>query len=84
MDPGKGLSRLVQQIEKLSQPATEEPPQGVQATLRDYQLEGFQWMQGLAQCQLNGILADDMGLGKTLQTLTHILAERASGRSESS
>ena len=82
LDPGKGLDRLVKQIEKLRQPATKDPPEGVQATLRDYQLEGFQWMQGLARCQLNGILADDMGLGKTLQTLTHILAERVSGRSE--
>ena len=82
LDPGKGLDRLVKQIEKLRQPATKDPPEGVQATLRDYQLEGFQWMQGLARCQLNGILADDMGLGKTLQTLTHILAERVLGRSD--
>ncbi len=80
--PAGRLDRLIRQIENLRQPAIKDPPQGVQAKLRDYQLEGFQWMQGLAQCQLNGILADDMGLGKTLQTLTHILAERASGRSE--
>ncbi len=50
-----------------------EPPDGLEATLRSYQRDGFQWMQFLARYDLNGILADDMGLGKTLQTLTHLL-----------
>ncbi|MGE9269401.1 MAG: DEAD/DEAH box helicase, partial [Verrucomicrobiales bacterium] len=57
-------------------------PQELQANLRDYQLTGFQWMQFLARHELHGILADDMGLGKTLQTITHILAEKTSGRSK--
>ncbi len=57
-------------------------PDGVRATLRDYQLAGFHWMQFLARHGLHGILADDMGLGKTLQTLTHILTEKKSGRSQ--
>lgn len=56
-------------------------PEGLRATLRDYQEEGYVWMQFLARYGLNGILADDMGLGKTLQTLTHILAEKEFGRS---
>ena len=59
-----------------------QPPAGVQATLRDYQLAGFRWMQFLARHGLHGILADDMGLGKTLQTLAHILAEKESGHSQ--
>ena len=54
-------------------------PDGLQATLREYQLDGFYWMQFLIRSGFNGILADDMGLGKTLQTLTHILAEKESG-----
>ncbi len=54
---------------------------GLQATLRDYQLAGFHWMQFLARHGLHGILADDMGLGKTLQTLAHILTEKKSGHS---
>ena len=66
---------------KLKKPSKGDPPSGVQATLRDYQLEGYHWMQSLASCRLNGILADDMGLGKTLQTLAHILTEKDSGRS---
>lgn len=57
-------------------------PQGLRATLREYQLDGFHWMQFLARYGLNGILADDMGLGKTLQTLTHLLAEKESGRDQ--
>lgn len=57
-------------------------PLGLKASLRDYQIEGYRWMQYLAGQGLNGILADDMGLGKTLQTLTHLLQEKESGRSE--
>ncbi|MFK5923637.1 MAG: DEAD/DEAH box helicase [Verrucomicrobiota bacterium] len=59
-----------------------EVPDGMLADLRDYQLQGFYWMQFLCRFGLNGILADDMGLGKTLQTLTHILAEKVSGKNE--
>ncbi|MEM7386957.1 MAG: SNF2-related protein, partial [Verrucomicrobiota bacterium] len=55
-------------------------PAGLKATLREYQEDGFCWMQFLARYGLNGILADDMGLGKTLQALAHILAEKESGR----
>ena len=56
------------------------PPQGLNATLRPYQLEGLSWMQSLRQLEVGGILADDMGLGKTLQTLAHILCEKNAGR----
>ncbi|MFT4550953.1 MAG: superfamily II DNA or RNA helicase [Verrucomicrobiales bacterium] len=55
-------------------------PAGLKADLRQYQLDGYHWMQFLARYELNGILADDMGLGKTLQTIAHILAEKESGR----
>lgn len=55
-------------------------PEGLKASLRDYQLHGYYWMRHLARHDLHGILADDMGLGKTLQTLAHLLAEVASGR----
>ncbi len=57
-----------------------EPPASLQASLRDYQLEGLAWMQFLREYELAGILADDMGLGKTLQTLSHILLEKEAGR----
>lgn len=55
-------------------------PTQLQAELRPYQHEGVNWLQFLREYQFNGILADDMGLGKTLQTLTHLLIEKLSGR----
>ena len=51
---------------------TAEPPATLDAQLRPYQLEGFQWLAFLWKFQLGGILADDMGLGKTLQSLALI------------
>ena len=49
-------------------PATQLPG-SVQAEMRPYQKDGFDFLCHLAQIRLGGILADDMGLGKTLQTL---------------
>ncbi len=46
-----------------------EPPEFLIATLRPYQLAGFQWLLFLNEAGWGGILADDMGLGKTVQTL---------------
>ncbi|WP_256842128.1 DEAD/DEAH box helicase [Ornithinimicrobium cryptoxanthini] len=59
-------------LEELPHP---EPPAGLTATLRDYQLDGYQWLSFLWEHELGGILADDMGLGKTVQVLA--AAERA-------
>src|SRR5699024_5226503 len=57
-----------------------EPPTGLNAILRPYQLQGLCWMQTLRELGMGGILGDDMGLGKTLQTLAHLLAEKNAGR----
>lgn len=53
---------------------------GLNATLRDYQIQGVAWWRNLARRELGGILADDMGLGKTLQTLAFLLQEKNNGR----
>ena len=67
-------------------------PTGLQAILRPYQVEGFQWLSFLYEQRLGGILADDMGLGKTVQALAllaHAIeehraaSERATERGES-
>jgi len=50
--------------------APAELPKTLQAELRPYQKDGFDFLVHLVQVRLGGILADDMGLGKTLQTLT--------------
>ena len=47
-------------------------PKNLNATLREYQKVGVQWLQMLDYYGLGGILADDMGLGKTVQLLTVI------------
>ena len=46
-----------------------ETPKELQATLRQYQEEGYQWLARLSRWGVGGILADDMGLGKTVQAL---------------
>ena len=56
-----------------------EPPAGLNANLRDYQLEGFRWLSRLSHWGIGGILADDMGLGKTVQALALLLTRIESG-----
>jgi len=48
-------------------------PSTLQAELRDYQLEGFNWLSRLVHWGVGGCLADDMGLGKTIQSLAILL-----------
>uniref|UniRef100_A0A1B0D2B7 Uncharacterized protein n=1 Tax=Phlebotomus papatasi TaxID=29031 RepID=A0A1B0D2B7_PHLPP len=40
--------------------------------MRDYQIEGLNWMISLYENGISGILADEMGLGKTLQTISFL------------
>lgn len=75
--------KIYQQLQQLQQFNTinvVEIPQGLQATLRDYQHQGLNWLQFLRESRLGGILADDMGLGKTVQALAHMLVEKEQGR----
>ena len=53
--------------------ARQQKPEGLEASLRDYQQAGFDWMHHLYSNNLGGCLADDMGLGKTIQALTLLL-----------
>ncbi len=76
------IEQIAEKIMSAQKINTVPLPLGLKATLRSYQLDGFYWMQFLSSSNFNGILADDMGLGKTLQTLTHILAEKESGRDQ--
>jgi len=54
-------------------------PSTLQAELRDYQLEGFEWLSRLAHWGVGACLADDMGLGKTLQSLALMLTRAPHG-----
>ncbi|SER74170.1 Superfamily II DNA or RNA helicase, SNF2 family [Propionibacterium cyclohexanicum] len=72
--------RSVQTLINLDAGPRPEVPSGVRARLRDYQVEGFEWLATLWDARLGGILADDMGLGKTLQTLCLVEHLKATGR----
>ena len=54
-------------------------PTTLQADLRDYQREGFDWLCRLAHMGAGGCLADDMGLGKTIQALALLVSRSAGG-----
>lgn len=56
-----------------------DPPAGLAASLRDYQVEGFRWLSRLSHWGIGGILADDMGLGKTVQTLALLMTRVETG-----
>ena len=56
-----------------------EVPVGIRATLRPYQLRGYQWLYANANFGFGSVLADDMGLGKTLQVITLLEKIREEG-----
>jgi ATP-dependent DNA helicase len=52
--------------------ATQQPSLVTGGRMREYQLEGLEWLKSLWMNGLCGILADEMGLGKTVQTISMI------------
>ena len=68
-------------IKKMADTAAYVPqlPSTLQAELRDYQREGFDWLARLAHWGVGACLADDMGLGKTLQALALMLLRAPNG-----
>jgi superfamily II DNA or RNA helicase len=73
----RSWQRSVEGLLSVSAVEPVEPPPGLRAQLRPYQLEGLSWLVFLWEHRLGGILADDMGLGKTLQTLALISRARS-------
>ena len=75
--------RWARSVEGLLEIGEVDPPPapgGLDAELRPYQLEGYQWLSFLWDLGLGGILADDMGLGKTVQTLAMVCRAHEEGR----
>lgn len=50
-----------------------KPAKGLQADLRNYQLDGYRWLRRMSELGVGACLADDMGLGKTVQALAVVL-----------
>ena len=57
---------------------SEQPLLLTGGVLRNYQVDGYDWLRIMYENGINGILADEMGLGKTIQTIALIcyLVER--------
>ncbi|MEU6770908.1 DEAD/DEAH box helicase [Streptomyces sp. NPDC046759] len=72
--PAGALAALRDRLTAGLRPA--DPPAGLAATLRDYQLRGLAWLDLMTSLGLGGCLADDMGLGKTV-TLIALHLKRA-------
>jgi SNF2 family DNA or RNA helicase len=66
----KQLALLKTQLEQFTGLPPIEMPRRVQATMRNYQVEGLKFLAYLSSLNMGAILADDMGLGKTLQALS--------------
>lgn len=45
----------------------------LQAELRPYQQEGYEWLSFMREQNFGAVLADDMGLGKTIQLISYLL-----------
>lgn len=56
----------------LTNPKSTNQPSMIRGTMKDYQLDGLEWLLTLYENGLNGILADEMGLGKTLQCIAFL------------
>ncbi|WP_323960396.1 helicase [Arthrobacter sp. JZ12] len=69
----------VQGLLSLTELTPVQLPSGLQASLRPYQVDGFNWLAFLWSHGLGGVLADDMGLGKTLQTLALLVHAKEQG-----
>jgi len=65
--------KLVAKYQQFKEITPQEPPKGLNATLRNYQQAGLDWLYFLYDFNFGGILADDMGLGKTIQVISLLL-----------
>ncbi|WP_107942050.1 DEAD/DEAH box helicase [Metasolibacillus fluoroglycofenilyticus] len=69
----KSLQQYLQQLqEKQGLPSVPVPSQ-LEADLRPYQQQGFEWLVFMRKQKFGACLADDMGLGKTIQTISYLL-----------
>ncbi len=70
---GGKLREILAQIRDPGEIQAIKPNKTLKATLRPYQLDGFNWLWFMHQLGLGACLADDMGLGKTIQVIATLL-----------
>jgi len=73
----ENLTDALKRLDKLNENSF-EIPKTLMGSLREYQVNGYNWFKSLSYLGLGGILADEMGLGKTIQTITFLLSEKKS------
>ena len=69
---GQWLNSLLHNLKHPEKLRKTKVPASVHATLRPYQINGFNWLSYMDTIGFGACLADDMGLGKTLQVLTYL------------
>ena len=72
----KGEETIKELDKGLSNRKQREVPDDLNAKLRNYQVEGFNWLNEIANLKVGGILADEMGLGKTIQIIAFLLSQK--------
>lgn len=71
----KYVSNVVKKFKKVKSESY-QTPKDLNATLRDYQVSGFEFFKTLSDYEFGAILADEMGLGKTIQTIAFLLSNK--------
>lgn len=63
----QNMLKKIHTVKKVSLPET------LKATLRPYQLRGYEWLYKNTLFGFGSLIADDMGLGKTIQVIAYLL-----------
>ncbi|MGL5920759.1 MAG: DEAD/DEAH box helicase, partial [Bacteroidales bacterium] len=78
LEADSNFKKLIERI-KDAEKKVVEVPKNLQASLREYQEDGFRWMTRLNAWGSGACLADDMGLGKTVQSIAMLLHQASDG-----
>ncbi|MBU5636357.1 DEAD/DEAH box helicase [Geomonas sp. Red69] len=71
--------RIFESLTRFESIPRRSPPTELQATLRNYQLDGYSWLAFLYEHRFGACLADDMGLGKTIQAIALLAGLKEGG-----
>ncbi|WP_224982526.1 DEAD/DEAH box helicase [Geomonas agri] len=71
--------RIFESLTRFESIPRRSPPVELKATLRNYQLEGYNWLAFLYEHRFGACLADDMGLGKTIQAIALLAGLKEGG-----